>query len=88
MTRRVKSIISNVQREDVGPVEMAEALQSLLDEDEKIKTQEDLARLIGKDKTWVSGMLRILTLPVELQTKSWLHPTFSFIQLSDPHRQA
>lgn len=69
LTRRVKSIISNVQREDVGPVEMAEALQSLMDEDDRIKTQDDLAQLIGKDKTWVSGMLKILTLPVELQQK-------------------
>lgn len=67
--RRMKSIVSNVQREDVGPVEMAEALQSLLDEDEQIKTQDDLAKTIGKDKTWVSGMLRILTLPVGLQQK-------------------
>lgn len=69
LTRRVKSIVSNVQREDVGPVEMAEALQSLLDEDPLIKTQEDLAHTIGKDKTWVSGMLRILSLPTELQRK-------------------
>src|ERR1700674_2921558 len=30
LTRRVKSIISNVQREDVGAIEMAEALQALL----------------------------------------------------------
>jgi ParB family chromosome partitioning protein len=69
VTRRVKSIISNVQREDVGPVEMAEALQSLLDEDERIKNQVDLAKTIGKDKTWVSGMLRILSLPIGLQQK-------------------
>lgn len=69
MIRRVKSIVSNVQREDVGPVEMAEALQSLMDEDERIRTQEDLAALIGKDETWVSGMLRILSLPVDLQQK-------------------
>jgi ParB family chromosome partitioning protein len=68
-TRRVKSIVSNVQREDVGPVEMAEALQALLDEDQRVKTQDDLAKTIGKDKTWVSGMLRILTLPVKLQQK-------------------
>jgi len=69
MTRRIKSIVSNVQREDVGPIEMAEALQSLIDEDDRIKTQDDLARLIGKDKTWISGMLNILSLPVELQKK-------------------
>lgn len=69
LTRRQKSIISNVQREDVGPVELAEALQSLIDEDERITSQDDLARLIGKDKTWVSGMLRILSLPAALQRK-------------------
>ena len=67
LTRRIKSIISNVQREDVGPVEMAEALQSLMDEDERVKSQDDLARLLGKDKTWVSGMLKILSLPVDVQ---------------------
>jgi ParB family chromosome partitioning protein len=69
LVRRQKSVISNVQREDVGPVEMAEALQSLMDEDERIKEQDDLAELIGKDKAWVSGMLRILTLPAALQRK-------------------
>jgi ParB family chromosome partitioning protein len=68
-TRRVKSIVSNVQREDVGPIEMAEALQSLIDEDDRIKSQGELAKLIGKDKTWISGMLNILSLPVELQKK-------------------
>ena len=69
ITRRVKSIISNVQREDVSPVEMAEALQALLDEDKRVKSQDDLAKMIGKDKSWVSGMLRILSLPVELQQR-------------------
>ncbi|MDP9174770.1 MAG: hypothetical protein M3O30_13025 [Planctomycetota bacterium] len=48
---------------------MAEALQSILDEDQRVKTQDQLAKLIGKDKTWVSGMLRILTLPAALQQK-------------------
>lgn len=68
-TRRRKSIISNLQREDIGPVEMAEGLQALLDEDDEIKTQTDLAQAIGKPKSWVSDMLRILTLPTELQAK-------------------
>jgi ParB-like chromosome segregation protein Spo0J len=51
----VKSIVSNVQREDVGPVEMAEALQSLLDEDEQIQTQDDLAKTIGKVRRGSAG---------------------------------
>lgn len=69
IVRRQKSVISNVQREDVGPVELAEALQGLMDEDKRIQTQDDLARLIGKDKAWVSGMLRILTLPADVQQR-------------------
>ncbi|MDZ4779645.1 MAG: ParB/RepB/Spo0J family partition protein [Planctomycetia bacterium] len=67
--RRQKSIISNVQREDVGPVELAEALKSILEEGPAMQSQEDLATLIGKDKRWVNGMLRILTLPPALQTQ-------------------
>jgi len=69
LIRRQKSVVSNVQREDVGPVELAEGLQSLMDEHPKIKSQDDLAKLIGKDKTWVSRMLRILDLPADLQGK-------------------
>lgn len=65
--RRRRSIVSNVQREDVPPVELAEALQSLIDEDPSIKTQRDLAKFIGKRESWVSDMLRILTLPAKLQ---------------------
>jgi ParB family chromosome partitioning protein len=66
---RQKSVISNVQREDVGPVELAEALQSLMDEHPTIESQGDLAELIGKDKSWVSQMLRILDLPANLRRK-------------------
>lgn len=67
--RRRKSVVSNVQREDLGPVELAEALQSLMEEDDAIKSQEDLAHAIGKTTTWVSRILRILDLPAELQQK-------------------
>ena len=67
--RRRKSIITNVQREDVGPVEMAEGLRALLDEDEQIETQRQVAELIGKRESWVSDILRILTLPPALQRK-------------------
>ena len=69
LARRRKSIVSNVQREDVGPVELAEALHSMLNEDPTVKNQAALARMIGKPDEWVSGMLRVLTLPVALQAK-------------------
>jgi len=61
LTRRRKSIISNVQREDIGAIEMAEALQSLLDEDPSIGTQRNLAALakgkLGEDKCNLLGSL-------------------------------
>jgi len=69
LARRRKSIVSNVQREDVGPIDMAKALQSLLSEDPSVQTQSDLARILGKSEEWVSGMLRILSLPADLQQK-------------------
>lgn len=64
-TRRVKSIVSNVQREDISPVEMAEALQSLLD-DGHFARQDKLAAAIGKRKQWVNDILAILALPTDL----------------------
>ena len=69
LTRRRKSIVSNVQREDIGAVELAEALKSLLDEDQSLATQRKLAALIGKSEQWVSDILRILSLPASLQEK-------------------
>lgn len=67
--RRKKSLVSNVQRADIRPLELAESLKALIDNDPKIKTQDDLAKAIGKDKTWVSQMLRILDLPAALKQK-------------------
>lgn len=64
-TRRMKSVISNVQREDVNAFEMAEALQSMID-DGYAHDQSDLARSIGKTKQWVSEILSILKLPTAM----------------------
>jgi ParB family chromosome partitioning protein len=69
LLRRRKSLVSNVQREDIGAVELAEALQAMLDEDKQITSQRELARVLGKRETWVSDMLRLLSLPTQLQTK-------------------
>lgn len=65
-TRRLKSIISNIQREDIGVVDLAETLSSMLEEG-TVTSQQELARLIGKSKSWVSDILRILTLSARLQ---------------------
>jgi len=65
-TRRFKSLISNIQRENIGAVELAETLRSLLDSG-AIATQRELARQVGKSEQWMSGMLRILELPARVQ---------------------
>jgi ParB/RepB/Spo0J family partition protein len=68
-SRRLKSLISNIQREAISPVEVAETLQRLLEEGEGIRSQRDLARLLGMRDAWVSDILRILTLPAKLQER-------------------
>ena len=69
LTRRRKSIISNIQREDVAVIELAEALKILLTDDPEMKTQRQLAAEIGKPEQWVSGMLRIPELPSTILEK-------------------
>ncbi len=66
-SRRLKSLISNIQREAISPLEVAETLHRLLTEGEGTRTQQELAHLLGMRKSWVSDMLRILTLPAKLQ---------------------
>ena len=60
-SRRIKSMISNIQREDVPPVELAETLRRLIDDEDV--PQRELARRLGKKEDWISAMLRILDLP-------------------------
>ncbi|MEL7237971.1 MAG: ParB/RepB/Spo0J family partition protein, partial [Planctomycetota bacterium] len=67
--RRRKSIVSNVQHQDVDAIELAEGLQALLDEDDEVNSQADLAEAIGKTRSWVSETLGILRLKPALQVK-------------------
>jgi ParB family chromosome partitioning protein len=65
---RLKSLVSNVQRQDLNPVDLAEALQSRLDDDSEL-SQRKLADVIGKTEQWVSEMLGILKMPTVLLQK-------------------
>ena len=76
LLRRRKSLISNVQREDIAAIELAEALQAMLDEDNQVRSQRELARILGKREAWVSDMLRMLTLPPDIQQRL-RHPEVS-----------
>lgn len=59
------SLVENVQREDLNPVEEARGYARLLDEFGY--TQEEIAAAIGKDRATVANLLRLLTLPDEIQ---------------------
>ncbi len=61
------AIIENVQREDLNPIELAEAYSRLLKEHGY--TQETLAERVGKDRTTVANGLRLLKLPDRIRQK-------------------
>jgi len=58
------ALLENIQREDLGPVEEAEAYRNLLES--YGATQEELAEMLGKKRSSVTNMLRILTLEKEI----------------------
>jgi ParB family chromosome partitioning protein len=59
------SLIENIQREELNPIEEANAFKKLLEMSEL--TQEELARRVGKERSSVTNFLRLLKLPTELQ---------------------
>ncbi len=59
------AIIENVQREDLSPLEEALAYKSLLVDYNY--TQNDLAKIIGKSRSYVANLLRLLSLPLKVQ---------------------
>jgi ParB family chromosome partitioning protein len=59
------ALVENLLREDLNPIEAAQAYQKLLAEFSW--TQEELAQRIGKDRTSIANCLRLLRLPEEIQ---------------------
>ncbi len=59
------AIIENVQREKLNPIEQATAYQRLIDECSL--TQEEVAKKIGKERTTITNILRLLKLPEKIQ---------------------
>ena len=64
--RQIKeiSLIENLQREDLNPIEAATAMRSLMDD--YGMTQEDLADRIGKSRPAIANTLRLLNLSQEV----------------------
>jgi ParB family chromosome partitioning protein len=59
------ALIENLQREDLNPIEEAEAYKRLMEEFRY--TQEELARRIGRDRATVANTVRLLKLPEEVK---------------------
>ena len=62
------TLIENIQREGLNPIEEARALQCLLDEFHY--THDEIAKSIGKSRTKITNALRLLQLDTEVQ--QWL----------------
>ena len=58
------ALLENIEREDLGPVEEGEAYRNLMDD--YGATQEELAEMLGKSRSGVANMIRILTLEKEI----------------------
>jgi len=61
------SLIENLQREDLNPIEAAEAFKHLIEAFNI--SQEDLSKRIGKDRTTITNTLRLLKLPLEVRNQ-------------------
>jgi len=59
------ALIENLLREDLNPIEQAEAYQKLLAQ--FAWTQEELAERVGKDRSSIANCLRLLKLPESIQ---------------------
>ena len=59
------ALIENLQRENLNPIEEAEAYRRLIDEYQV--TQEQVATAVGKDRATVANYVRLLALPPEVR---------------------
>jgi ParB family chromosome partitioning protein len=59
------ALVENLQRADLNPLEEAEGYQRLIDEFSL--TQQQVGEVVGKDRTTVANMLRVLKLPASIR---------------------
>lgn len=84
------ALIENIQREDLNPIETAEAFQRLISDFSL--THDDVSKRVGKDRATVTNYLRMLKLPAEI--KQWIvegsigtgHAK-AILQIGDPNMQ-
>jgi ParB family chromosome partitioning protein len=61
------ALIENIQRENLNPIEEAQGYRRLTDEFHL--TQEAIATAVGKDRSTVANLLRLLRLPEEVRNE-------------------
>jgi ParB family chromosome partitioning protein len=85
------SLIENLQREDLDPIEEASAYKAMVDS--LALTHEQIASYVGRDRSTIANQLRLLELPPAIQAKliaRSLSPGHARVLLavSDPTHQA
>ena len=61
------AIVENIQREDLSPLELAEAYKDLIERFSY--RQEDLAQTLGKNRSTITNSMRLLSLPQSIKEK-------------------
>lgn len=84
------AIVENVQRENLNPIEQAQAYQRLSDEFKL--SQEEIAEKVGKDRASVSNVMRLLKLPKEIiqnlkEGKLTIGHAKAILSIKDPSAQ-
>ena len=60
------ALIENLQRSDLSPIEEAQGYKQLIKQENL--TQDDLAKVLSKSRSAITNTLRLLDLPIEVQT--------------------
>ncbi len=61
------ALVENIQREDLNPIEEARAYKRLIAQFQH--SQEALARLVGKSRSHIANLMRLLDLPMPVQER-------------------
>jgi ParB family chromosome partitioning protein len=59
------ALVENIQRQELNPIEEANAYKRLIDL--LGLTQDEVARRVGRDRTFITNYLRVLKLPTDIQ---------------------
>lgn len=84
------SLVENIQREGLNPIEEARAFQYLIDKFNL--TQEKISQVLGKARVTIANTLRLLKLPQEIQDDirnnriSFAHGR-ALLEIEDPNQQ-